>query len=169
MSALDWNMAESEDSGNFVLLKPGNYPFTVKALERGVYEGGQNIGRCPKAKLTLSVDGCGQGVTDVNTTILLDSKVEWKIGQFFKSLGYGKTEDGKRVVDWAGCIGKSGWCRVENREFLGNDGKMKKSNEVKQFLDPETTINAGPDEQEPTPPLQPQAAPTAPNPYAPRF
>ena len=36
MSALDWDMTESEDSGAFVLLKPGNYPFTVKSLESGV-------------------------------------------------------------------------------------------------------------------------------------
>ncbi len=156
MSARDWDVKSAEDSGNFVLLKPGNYPFTVQGLERGIYEGGANIGRCPKAKVTLEVDGGAQGVTDVTTTILLDTKVEWKIGQFFKSMGYPKTEDGKRVIDWAGCVGKTGWCRVENREFLGNDGKPKSTNEVKEFLDPERTINAGPDEQDPTPPLQPQ-------------
>lgn len=157
MGALDWTMTEADAGASFVLLKPGNYPFTVKMLERGRHDGSAKIGACPKATITIGIDGGAQGSTDSKVTLILDSTLEWKIGAFFKAIGAPENPStGKVVVNWNDIIGKQGWCRVETRTYTGNDGKQHETNDVKYFIDPTATVNAGPDPEEQAPAPLPQ-------------
>ena len=53
---LDWGSEIENDSPDFIVLPEGEYDFTVKCFERGRYNGGDKVGPCPKAMLTLSID-----------------------------------------------------------------------------------------------------------------
>lgn len=134
--SLDWDQTEAEDRG-FQLLDPGTYQFQVNDLRRERYEGGQKIGACPKAIicLTLMTD---TGIATMEESLLLNSKVEWRIARFFEGLGYTKDpETGKVPIRWNEVIGKTGWLNLGVREFVKKDGSKGTANEVEEFLPPD--------------------------------
>lgn len=147
MTALDWNSPISNDGSDFRLLEPGVYPFVIKSLEKSYYNGSGKIPPCPKALVTLRVNG----ETDVTDGLLLDDSLEWKLCQFFNSIGvrkHGETYN----PNWDGLVGKAGYVKITNREWVGNDGNTRQSNQVDRYLDPADVFTT------PTPsPAQPAA------------
>ena len=133
MTAFNWDSKISNDGGDFVLLEPGIYPFSVKAFEKGYYNGGGKIPACPKAQLTLRV-GTGANASDVPDGILLDSSLEWKICQFFNSIGMRRHGE-EFTMNWDAIVGKTGYLEIEHREYE-KDGEKRKTNQVKKYIDP---------------------------------
>ena len=98
--------------------------------------------------MTVSVSSA-EASGDVLTNLFLHSKFEWKLCQFFTSIGQRKHGEAMRM-NWGAVPGASGVCHVGVRKWTGNDGKERESNEITEFYDPENA-----------PTVQPPAAPAA--------
>ena len=135
MAAYDWDSTIQNDGSDFRLLPEGIYPFTVKKMERGYYNGGNTIPPCPRADLTLHV-GVGADTADVTEGILLDDSLEWKLCQFFLAIGDRKHGEALKM-NWDAVEGKGGWCEIGHRTWTGRDGEERESNQVVRFIDPQ--------------------------------
>lgn len=145
---LDWDMTEAEDSNDFVLVDPGIYPFMVFDLKKERFPGSEKVKACPKATVGLTIDTPDQGLVDIYEGIILNTKMMYKIAQFFKSLGYKPDpETGKVPVDWANVIGKEGTLELDHRQYTKKDGSEATVNNIKRFLDPEEASTQPPAEQ----------------------
>ncbi|MBQ1789740.1 MAG: hypothetical protein II008_06160 [Oscillospiraceae bacterium] len=131
---MDWDSAiEDDGQGGFILLEEGDYEFTVSGLERARHLGSAKIPACNKAILTLSIT-TPNGVAQVKTSLLLYKTVEWKLSSFFRSIGQKK--HGERLVPkWDQVLGSVGHAHIIQRTFTGNDGLLKKTNDVDYFID----------------------------------
>lgn len=130
----NWDDTIENDGNGFVLLDEGDYTFTVTGFERGSYPGGAKIPPCNVAKLTLTVDTAASS-TQIKCDLLLYKSLEWKISSFFRSIGMKKHGE-RLVMNWNGILGESGMAHIGQREYTGNDGQVRKTNEVKYFMDP---------------------------------
>lgn len=131
---LDWDSV-IEDDGNsgYILLEEGDYEFTVSGLERARHPGSAKIPGCPKAVLTLSIE-TASGVAEVRTQLYLYKSVEWKLCAFFRSIGQKKHGE-RLVMDWDHVVGCTGHAHIIKRAYTGNDGTIKKTNDVQYFID----------------------------------
>lgn len=132
---LGWDDEIRQDGTPFQTLPEGDYAFTVLKFERARHSGSEKIPPCNKAVLTLAVRGGGAS-GEVVTTLFLHSKFEWKLCQFFTSIGQRKHGEAMRM-NWGAVSGASGVCHVGVRQWTGSDGKQRESNEVSEFYDPE--------------------------------
>ena len=132
---LDWDDEIKNDSSPFQVLPEGDYRFTVIRFERARHAGSAKIPACKKAVLTLAVSG-PEGSGEVQTSFFLHETVEWKLCQFFVSIGQRKIGETKRM-NWGAVPGSGGVCHVGVRKWTGNDGKERESNEITEFYDPE--------------------------------
>lgn len=128
-----WN-DEIQRDDTFQVLPDGDYRFTVTRFERARHSGSEKIPACPKAVLTLAVSG-PEGSGEVQTNLFLHSKFEWKLCQFFVSIGQRKHGEAMRM-NWSAVPGSGGVCHVCVRKWTGNDGKERESNEITEFYDP---------------------------------
>ena len=134
VNVMDWDSAiEDDGQGGFVLLPEGDYEFTVTGMERARHNGSAKIPACNKAILTLSVE-TASGVAQVKTSLLLYKTVEWKLSSFFRCIGQKKHGE-RLVMDWNAVLGSTGMAHFIQRTFTGNDGTLKKANDVQYFID----------------------------------
>lgn len=131
--AYGWDDQIEKDGADYTLLAPGDYPFVVTKFERGRYEGGDKIGPCNKAIVTIEVNG----ETLVQSNMLLHSKVEGILCSFFKCIGHRKHGEPLRM-NWPATIGCKGWVKIKHREYDG-----KKYNDVAAWIDPEKAPKNG--------------------------
>lgn len=133
---LEWDSEITKDTQEFVLLPAGDYPFMVQGLEKGLYDGdSEKIGKgCPMAVLKIVVDGGEHGHASITDRLYLSTSMEWKLGSFFRCIGQ-KTHGKAYKMDWNNVIGKQGLCKVKVREYVGNDGQPKKTNQIDKYLE----------------------------------
>lgn len=136
----DWDspIGKEADEGGFNVLPDGEYRFEVTALERGRYEGNPQKGTkaCPKAAVTLKVDGGELGDAYVKENIFLNRKNAWKIKSLFVCIGLVAADAEEFVPKWTDIIGRSGMCALKKSQFQGKDGDVLDTNDVKKFLPP---------------------------------
>ena len=130
-----WDDEIQRDDSPFQVLPEGDYNFTVKKFERARHSGSEKIPACNKAILTVTVSSA-EASGDVQTSLFLHSKFEWKLCQFFTSIGQRKHGEAMRM-NWGAVPGASGVCHVGVRKWIGNDNKEHESNEITEFYDPE--------------------------------
>ena len=107
----------------------------VEGFERGRHNGSSKIPPCNKAILTLGIDS-PQGHASVTCNLFLYDRYEWKLCQFFTSIGARK--HGERLrMNWNQVLGARGRCKVTVRPYTGNDGKERQANDIDRFLEPE--------------------------------
>lgn len=131
-----WDDEIQQDGSPFHVLPEGDYHFTVKKFERARHSGSEKIPACNKAILTVSVSSA-EASGDVLTNLFLHSKFEWKLCQFFTSIGQRKHGEAMRM-NWGAVPGATGICHVGIRKWTGSDGKERENNEITEFFDPET-------------------------------
>lgn len=132
--ALDWDdEIEDDGGGNFVILKEGDYNFTVTGFERGYYEGGAKVASCPKATVTVQVD-TEEGPATARVVLLLNKTLEWKISSFFRCIGQ-KKHGQKLRPDWQAVIGSQGRGHFKPRDYTGSNGKSYQANDLESFYD----------------------------------
>lgn len=158
--SLDWDTTEIDDAEDFVLLDPGIYDFQVFDLKKERFEGSEKMAPCPKAVIGLSVQ-TATGITSIYENLMLNTKMAFKIAQFFKSLGAKPDpETGKVPIDWNAIIGKTGRFELDHRKYTKKDGTEGTSNNIKKFLAPEDAPAAMAPTQSSIPvPAQPVTAP----------
>lgn len=139
--ALDWDVCEADPDdgshGKWTLLPEGFYPFRVERMERERYQGSQKMPQCPMAKLTLAVTGADGRDTSVQQRLYITRNQLWKVSRFMESVGRGRNEAGKVIIDWGGIEGSTGWVKLKVRSYTGRDGQERQTNDVEWFVKPE--------------------------------
>ena len=139
--ALDWDVCEADPDdgshGGWTLLPEGFYPFRVERMERERYQGSQKMPQCPMAKLTLSVTGADGRDIAVQQRLYITRNQLWKVSRFMESVGRGRNEAGKVIIDWGGIEGSTGWVKLKVRSYTGRDGQERQTNDVEWFVKPE--------------------------------
>ena len=131
--ALDWDSEISKES-EFELLPAGTYRFEVTGMERGRYAGSEKMQSCPMATLTLHVTNVADGTNgSVNDSLYLNSKAEWKLSQFFLSIGQKKKGEPLRM-NWNLVPGATGELELTVNEYDKKDGTRGKNNRVAKYL-----------------------------------
>lgn len=123
--ALGWDEEITEES-SFILLEEGEYEFKVIQIEKGWFNGSEKMQPCPQAIVHLLVNN----QVELKTYLLLNKKTEWKLSEFFLSIGLKKKGEPLKM-NWAQAQGKTGIVLVGHREHNG-----QKYNEVKKFIEP---------------------------------
>lgn len=140
---LNWDDQIENDGQEFVLLPEGNYDFEVITFERGRFNGSEKIPACNQATLTLKLVATNGQSATVKSNLLLHSKVEWKLCEFFTSIGQRKKGE-KVSMNWNAVIGSRGRCEVTIRNWKKDDGTPMQNNEIKKFLEPIEGQTTGP-------------------------
>lgn len=136
-----WDDVIENDSGEWVILPDGEYPFTVKSFERKRFNGSAKLPACNQADLTIEIDGGSLGKTTVQHSLFLHSKTEGLLCAFFTAIGQRKHGEPKRM-NWQAVIGATGRCKVYVDKWTGRDGKEHESNRIQKFLEPPESYTA---------------------------
>ena len=116
---LGWDDQIADEGGEYEPLPEGDYKFTVKSVERARSKGVGKLPACNMAKVTLTVHGDRDREITVN--LVLHSTLEWKLSQFFLSIGMKKHGEPLHM-NWPGPVTKTGNCHVTVRTFRKKDG-----------------------------------------------
>jgi hypothetical protein len=165
MQILGWD-DEVEEGSPFVLLPEGNYPFTITGLEKGIYEKPANReskipANCPKATVTLEFTTSTGEKSTLTENFYLYKKMQWKINQFFTSIGAPKNPEGKVKMNWGTVLGAKGAASLVVNDYTDRSGNPAQNNRIKDFLEP-TQQTAAPGYQAPQQNYQQPAAQTQP-------
>ena len=152
MQILGWD-DEVEEGSPFVLLPEGNYPFTITGLEKGIYEKPANReskipANCPKATVTLEFTTSTGEKSTLTENFYLYKKMQWKINQFFTSIGAPKNPEGKVKMNWGTVLGAKGAASLVVNDYTDRSGNPAQNNRIKDFLEP-TQQTAAPGYQAP--------------------
>ena len=128
-----WTWEIKNDGEEIKPMKPGIYPARISRFEQGDHMGSAKIPPCPKAILTLAVDS-GNGPVEVKTTLLVHPRMEWKLSEFFRSIGRKRHGEALRM-DWSNLVGQKLLVRIGPRSYVGSDGETHVANNVERFLD----------------------------------
>ncbi|MFQ6365898.1 hypothetical protein ACLM47_03940 [Lactococcus lactis] len=165
MQILGWD-DEVEEGSPFVLLPEGNYPFTITGLEKGIYEKPANReskipANCPKATVTLEFTTSTGEKSTLTENFYLYKKMQWKINQFFTSIGAPKNPEGKVRMNWGTVLGAKGAASLVVNDYTDRSGNPAQNNRIKDFLEP-TQQTAAPGYQAPQQNYQQPPAQTQP-------
>lgn len=123
----------TQDVQEFVILKPGEYEFKVKEIEKDRHDGKNEkeggLPSCNMVRVYLEVNS-PQGQATVRDNIYLHSRVEWRISAFFGSIGMKKKGESLKM-NWNAVIGKTGRAKFTTNEFNG-----KTYNNVDRYILP---------------------------------
>lgn len=126
---LGWD-DEIEKGADYVLLPEGKYDFTIESFERGRFEGSDKAPACPRAELKVKVE-TPEGVCLMNESLLLYDRMQWKLAEFFLSIG-AEEVNGKVKMNWNIVPRATGRAIIEQR--ADRKDPNKKYNHVKKFL-----------------------------------
>lgn len=136
---LGWDDEISNDGQDqFIVAEPGEYAFEIVDLKRARHQSTNEPGKlpdCPKAIVTVRISTADGDHVDIKNNLFLHSRCEGILCQFFRSIGQRKHGEPLRP-DWQRVIGSRGRCKVSVRDWVDKDGKKRKSNDIKSFLDP---------------------------------
>ena len=120
-----------EKESSFVLLKEGDYNFSVSGFERARHPGSEKLPPCPKAVIQIYIES-PEGSTTINHNLFLHTKCEGMLSAFFESIGLKKK--GERLqMPWNKVIGTTGRCKVTVRHYKNKDGEDRESNQINRF------------------------------------
>lgn len=166
MDILGWD-DEVEEGSPFVLLPEGNYPFVVTKFDRGIYEApagreSKIPANCPKATVSCQFTTESGETTTLTENFFLYKKMQWKINQFFTSIGAQKSADGKVKMNWGAVLGASGTAKVIINNYKDKKtGEDRQNNRIDTFNEPTQQAAATGYQQPPVTPF-PSATPTQP-------
>lgn len=133
----------TEDAQAFVILPPGDYEFQVTNIDKARTSGEGKLPPCNMVKVTCTINS-NKGKANIIENLVLHTSLEWKLSQFFSSIGQKKKGEPLKM-DWNKVMGATGKCRVDNRTYNGDV-----FNEIKTFLMPDD-YNSAPVQQSWTP------------------
>lgn len=130
---LSWDAEIENEGSEYIVAEEGDYDFTIVKFERGRFNGSQKMPPCNQAELYVKLEIPGaSGECVVRDKLFLHSKSEWKLCEFFTSIG--QRQKGQRVsMNWNAVPGARGRCKVSKRSFEGKDGKTKWTNDIDKY------------------------------------
>lgn len=130
---LSWEEEIVNEGTDFEPLPAGTYEFTVETVERGRFPGTEKMCACNKAGLTLLIKDTKGNERRVFDDLLLNSKMEWKLSQFFLAIGQKKKGEPLRP-NWNAVPGSSGKVEIYINEYKDKNGAPKKNNKIERYL-----------------------------------
>lgn len=131
---------EVEKGNEYTIIPEGDYDFVVESFERSRYEGSDKVPPCNRALLKIRVDA-PEGTTVMNESLLLYDKMQWKLAEFFLSIG-AEEKDDRVKMNWQMVPQSTGRVTIEIRP--DRNDPSKKYNHVKKFLPkPKKQFKAG--------------------------
>jgi len=129
---LNWDDEISQES-EFVILPEGDYDFEVTGFERSRSKGSEKVPASNMAVLDIRLTN-GRESTVVKEYLVLHTKMEWKLSQFFRSIGVKK--QGEKVrMNWNAVPGAKGRCKVVVEKYVNDKGETKEINKISKYYD----------------------------------
>lgn len=132
--ALDYEGEIEAGESEFEAIPAGTYDFEVEEVGRKQYNGGDKMGPCPIAAVRCRIVGGPEDGRVFFCDIYLNSKVSWKIRQFFVCLGMHPADAPKEQkvrMDWSRAVGRRGCVKIGTRTYDGRE-----YTDVKEWLKP---------------------------------
>ena len=117
----------------FTILPEGDYDFEVTGFERGRSKGSDKIPPSNMAVLDIRVTNGRDSVT-VKEYLVLHSKMEWKLSQFFRSIGQKKQGETVRM-NWNAVPGARGRCKLVVEKYTNDKSETRESNKIAKYYD----------------------------------
>lgn len=128
---LGWDDEIEKEGGGFVLLPAGDYNFTVAKFERGRFQGSTKMPACNQAKLELTIHSPEHGDVTVFHNLMLHTKTEGFLSNFFT--GIGQKKPGERLrMNWNLVTGAKGRCKIVENKYMSK-GEERVNNQVDTF------------------------------------
>lgn len=133
---LGWDDQIENDGADFEPLPDGEYDFEVRTMERGRFAGSDKMAACNKATIDCVVKDAEGNEHHVFDDLLLNSKMEWKLCQFFLCIGQ-RAKGEKLKPRWNEVVGSTGRFRIYLNEYTDRNGKPRRNNKVDEYLAPQ--------------------------------
>lgn len=128
---LNWDDEIEKEGGNFILLPPGDYNFTVAKFERGRFQGSDKMPPCNQAKLEITIHSPEHGDVTIFHNLMLHTKTEGFLSNFFA--GIGQKKKGERLrMNWNIVTGAKGRCKVVENKYMSK-GEERVNNQIDTF------------------------------------
>lgn len=138
---LDYEATIEDEGGEFTLLPDGDYEFIITKITRGRYNGSDKVPPCGEVNVEMRV-GNSTDATTITERFFMLKKWEWKLSQFFLSIGL-KKHDEPLKMRW-NIEGMKGKCKVYVDSFTKKDGSAGQSNKIKKFYAYDENVNVAP-------------------------
>ena len=136
MSEYEREMNWDDDITNddeFTVLPEGDYDFEVIKFERSRSKGSESIPPSNMAVLDIRLTD-GKNTVIVKDYLVLHTKMEWKLSQFFRSIGQKKQGETVRM-NWNAVAGAKGRCKVIIDKYTNDKGKTLENNKIAKYYD----------------------------------
>lgn len=133
-TALDYEGEIEAGDNEFEEIPAGTYEFEVESVDRQQFNGSEKMAACPVAHVRARVVGGEHDGRVIFSNLHLNSKVAWRIKQFFVCIGMHPVDAPKEQkvrMDWSRAVGSRGKMKVGTREYNG-----KTYNEVTEWVKP---------------------------------
>ena len=131
-TSMGWDDEITAEPTQFIVLKPGEYDFTIENVEKKHFDGSEKTAPCPMACVHIVIK-TEEGDAHVSSNLLLNTKLAWKLAEFFESIGMKKPGEPLKPQWNLGVW--TGKCQIGIREYNGNT-----YNEVKKFIPKESAL-----------------------------
>ena len=130
-----WDDVIQKDS-EFIILPEGDYDFKVESFVRSRFDGSEKMPPCNIAIVKIRIDDTTTGQSAfVNHRLMLHSRCEWSLSEFFA--GIGQKKKGEQLkMNWQMVPGSTGRCKLGIRTYNGNE-----YNEIKKFYPKDPSYN----------------------------
>lgn len=129
----EWDSPIEHDS-EFEPVPAGDYDFEVLSFERQRHNGSEKLPPCWKAALKIRITSA-ENSTTLTHNLFLHSRTEGMLCAFFTAIGQRKKGE-RFTMDWSAVPGSRGRCKVGIRDWNGNDGSPRTSNQIERFYEP---------------------------------
>jgi len=129
---IDFDSTIENDGESFTTLPEGD---EVECVIEEIEKGRSKDGTKPQVRIKMTATSVkGLGRTTITDYITMTRKSEWKLCEFFTSLGM-RQHGEKLQLNWA-LEGAKCRATVSVDEYTGRDGEKRKSNKIKKYLIP---------------------------------
>ena len=125
------------------IFEDGDYDYRVTNVEKTFTKKDS-----PMAKLTLEISDEDGNTTLVWDNLVIQKNCEWKLSQFFRSIGQKKHGERCRM-DWSKVNQSTGRCKIIKTTYTNKDGQEVEKNEIDRYYDPPETKKEQTDNNDP--------------------
>lgn len=133
---LGWDDQIENDGADYEPLPDGEYDFEVRTMERGRFAGSDKMAACNKATIDCIIKDAEGKEHHVHDDLILNSKMEWKLCQFFLCIGQ-RAKGEKLKPRWNEVVGSTGRFKIYLNEYTDKNGKPRRNNKVDEYLAPQ--------------------------------
>lgn len=119
-----------DDKPERKIFEDGDYDYTVTKVEKTFTKNDS-----PMAKITIELKDENGDTTLVWDNLVIQKNCEWKLSQFFRSIGQKKHGERCRM-DWSKVPGSSGRCKAIKTTYTNKNGDQVEKNEIDRYYDP---------------------------------